>query len=189
MAPEVLADMDFRRAVLEYRPTCEQERVDREMMLAVCGREDILLRSNLFMHFTASGWITCPARDRVLLCWHNIYKSWSWTGGHADGEGDLLAVALREAREETGLTGIRPVREAPVSLEIIGVQPHFKRGSFVPAHLHLNLTYLLEADPAAKLRVKPDENSGLKWMAPDEAVRASSEECMRVVYEKLNKLL
>jgi len=181
--------MDYREALRCYRPTCEQETVDRELMLSVCDREDILLRSNLFMHFTSSAWVVNPARDRVLMCWHNIYRSWSWTGGHADGETDLLAVALREVREETGLARLLPVRESPVSLETIGVQPHFRRGRFVPAHLHLNLTYLIEADDSEPVRAKPDENSGVRWMAPDEAVSTSREDCMRVVYAKLNLLL
>ena len=181
--------MEYREAVRAFAPTCEQEAVDRELMLSVCDRGDILLRDNLFMHFTASAWVVNPARDRVLMCWHNIYRSWSWTGGHADGEGDLLAVALREVREETGLSRLHPVREEPVSLEIIGVQPHFRRGRFVPAHLHLNLTYLIEADDAEPVRAKPDENSGVRWMTPDEAVASSTEDCMRVVYAKLNLLL
>ena len=98
-------------------------------------------------------------------------------------------MALREVREETGLTRLRPVREAPVSLETIGVQPHFRRGKFVPAHLHLNLTYLIEADDSEPVRAKPDENSGVRWMTPGEAVASSTEECMRVVYEKLHRLL
>ena len=93
--------------------------------------------------------------------------------------------SLREAREESGLREVSAVTDSPVSLEILAVQPHEKRGKFVPAHLHLNLTYLLEADPAQALRCKPDENSGVRWFSPWEALSATNEACMRPIYRKL----
>ena len=124
------------------------------------------------------------------MAWHNIYSSWSWLGGHADGETDLLCVALREAREESGLVHVRPASEDIFSLEILTVDGHEKRGKYVHSHLHLNITYLLEADEADELRDKPDENSGVKWFSLDDAVAASVEPWMqRRVYEKLNAKL
>ena len=93
--------------------------------------------------------------------------------------------SLREAQEETSISCVRPLSEAPLSLEILPVAPHFKRGKFVCAHVHLNVTYLLEADPALPLRVKPDENSGVRWFPVEEVLGAVSEPCMRVVYRKL----
>lgn len=98
------------------------------------------------------------------MVYHNIYDSWSWTGGHADGEADLAQVALREAKEETGLSQIEFVKETPVSLEIITVDGHEKRGHYVPSHLHLNLTYLFRAEEGQRLHMKEDENSGVKWI-------------------------
>ena len=80
---------------------------------------------------------------------------------------------------------MRPLSETPLSLEILPVAPHFKRDKFVCAHVHLNVTYLLEADPALPLRVKPDENSGVRWFPAEEVLGAVSEPCMRVVYQKL----
>ena len=118
------------------------------------------------------------------MAYHNIYRSWSWTGGHADGEGDLLSVALREAQEETGVRP-RPVLERPFSLETLCVEGHVKRGRFVSPHLHLNVTYLMEADPAEEIRIKPDENAGVKWILADELDAQVREEAMRGVYRKL----
>ena len=176
----------LREQILAYTPSCPQEESDRRLMLQQLDRYDNLLtRENELLHFTASGWIVSPDRSQVLLAYHNIYQSWAWTGGHADGEADLLAVALREAREETGLEHVRPVTPEPFSLEILGVPAHVKRGRHVSAHLHLNLTYLLEADPAAPLRVKPDENSAVAWVPAAEAVSRSNEPDMQVVYRKL----
>lgn len=169
-----------------FAPDCEQEKQDRRRMLELLGEgRDLLHRGNESAHFTASSWIVSPDRRQVLMVYHNIYQSWSWTGGHADGESDFLRVALREAQEETSISRVRPLSEAPLSLEILPVAPHFKRGRFVCAHVHLNVTYLLEADPALPLRVKPDENSGVRWFAAEEVLGAVSEPCMRVVYQKL----
>ena len=120
------------------------------------------------------------------MVYHNLYDSWSWTGGHADGEADLLSVAIREAREETGVQDFKIPQREPISLEIITVDGHMKRGVYVPSHLHLNLTYLLQADETQKLSVKPDENSGVAWIPADELASHVSEPwMMKWVYEKL----
>ena len=175
----------------EYRPVNEQEACDRALMLRFLEEgERPFERANRTAHFTASAWVTNARRDRVLMIWHNIYRSWAWTGGHADGETDLCAVARREACEESGLTGLRSLSEAPISLEILTVNGHEKRGEYVPSHLHLNVTYLFEADDGLPLRVKPDENSGARWFAPAEAIAACTEPWMaRRIYEKLNRRL
>ena len=173
-----------------YRPWNEQERGDKRLMLKYIRENgDILLRSNETFHFTASAWVTDESHTKILMLYHNIYNSWSWPGGHADGEEDLLKVALREVREETGIENLKAVDEQPLSLEILTVNAHFKKGKYVAPHLHLNLTYLIEASDADSLKIKPDENSALKWFDMDEAVAASTEPDMRVVYEKLNQKL
>ena len=180
----------LRQLIQDYIPACEQEREDRRMMLNYLdAHPDVLYRSDETAHFSASAWVVNPSRTKVLMLYHNIYNSWSWPGGHADGEEDLLSVALREVREETGLKDVRPVSDAVYSLEILTVNAHFKRGRYVVPHLHLNLTYLLEADDAQALHIKPDENSGLKWFSPEEAVAACTEPDMRIVYSKLNEKL
>jgi len=180
----------LRRAIEAFTPSGDPERRDRELLLAALDTLDApLTRDNPFAHFTASSWIVNPARTRVLMAWHNIYRTWAWTGGHADGDSDLLAVALREAREETGIESIRPVTRDIYSVEILPVNAHVKRGRFVSAHLHLNVTYLLEADDAQPLRPKPDENSAVAWLPKDEAAENSEEPFMAIVYRKLNEKL
>ena len=181
--------MELRREIERYAPCDAQETRDREVMLYAIDRmQDVLTRENPIAHFTASAWIVNPGRDRVLMAWHNIYKTWAWTGGHADGESDLLAVALREAREETGIARIAPVRRDIYSIEVLPVNSHIKRGQFVAAHLHLNATYLLEADDAQPLRPKPDENSAVGWFSPADAMAASNESWFREhIYAKLNE--
>ena len=178
-------------ALADFRPWNEQEEKDRALILhALRTNEDIFTRQNTMAHMTASAWVLNPAHDRVLMAWHNIYHSWSWLGGHADGETDLLAVALREVREESGIQRVRPVLTAPFSLESLTVDGHEKRGQYVSSHLHLNVTYLLEADDSQHTAVQPDENSAVGWFPLEEAVAASSEEWFRErIYSKLNEKL
>ena len=174
-------------ALNAYVPVNEQETVDLARMISfLTTGETPFLRTNETAHFTASAWIVNPARTKVLMVYHNLYNSWSWTGGHADGEEGLLGVALKEAREETGIRHIRPVREEPFSVEILTVNGHEKRGKYVPSHLHYNVTYLVEAEESDELRMKPDENSGVAWFTFEDALKASTEPWMvERVYRKL----
>ena len=174
------------RAQLEaFAPACEQEENDKRLMLRDMDVfTDLLTRENETAHFTASCWIVNPGRTKVLMAYHNLYQSWAWLGGHADGEEDLLSVALREANEESGIVA-RPVSPEIFSVEILHVAPHRKRGKFVSAHLHLNATYLLTADDRAPIREKPDENSAVRWLAVEDVLAAVSEPAMRPVYQKL----
>ncbi len=181
--------MSLIKIIRAYQPDCAQEAADRHVMLTALERgEQLLTRENLVMHFTASAWIVNPPRTKALMVYHNLYDYWAWTGGHADGEEDLLKVALREAEEETGAR-VRLLRPGVYSLETLTVNPHIKRGKYVPAHLHLNLTYLLEADESDHLAIKPDENRGVAWFPLSDAVTTCSEPWMRPVYEKLNERL
>ena len=183
--------MSFLSQIETYQPWNEQESADREVLLARMRRgEELYTRDNPDAHFTASAWVVSPDRKQVLMAYHNLYGSWAWLGGHADGERDLLQVALREAEEESGLKNVRPVSPEIYSVEVLTVDGHIKRGAYVSSHLHLNLTYLLEADEKDELFVKPDENSGVRWFSPEGAVQASSEPWIREhIYAKLNEKL
>ncbi len=180
----------LQEQIRRYRPWNEQEAADREQLLAALSLDDIFLRDNKAAHMTASAWTVNPAGDKILMVYHNIFDSWSWLGGHADGDTDLLAVAVREVREESGITKVMPLSEEIFSLEILTVDGHEKKGCYVPSHLHLNVTYLLQADDGAALSVKPDENSGVAWFTPKGAVQASTEPWFQErIYGKLNRKL
>ena len=187
--------MTLIEQLLQYQPYNEQEKADLQVMLDFLSRhDDAFLRTNLTAHVTASGWVINGNGKKVLMAYHKIYDSWAWTGGHADGEEDLLSVAVREAREETGLQTVTPVMEAPFSVEILTVNGHEKKGQYVPSHLHLNVTYLLRGDDAEILTVKEDENAGVSWFDQAEALEKCSEPWMidrvyRKLMEKCRKIL
>ena len=174
-----------------FHPWNEQEKKDLDLILfCLRTRPDVFLRSDRLCHMTASAWTVSRKHDRVLMAFHNIYQSWSWLGGHADGETDLLAVALREVREETGVKTVFPLSDDIFSLEALTVDRHEKHGQYVPSHLHLNITYLLEADEKETLTVCKDENKAVAWFSLEDALRASTEPWFVArIYRKLNDKL
>ena len=178
---------DVIRKIGEYEPANEQETEDKALMLSwLEHNDDAFSRENAIAHVTVSGWVVNKDRSKVLMVYHNIYHSWSWLGGHADGETDLLAVAIREVKEEAGISDVRPVSEEIFSLESLTVDGHVKKGRYVSSHLHLNVTYLLEADSEEQVSVKADENSGVAWFTPEEALGKSTEPWfVERVYAKL----
>lgn len=178
---------DLIQAVEKFSPWNEQETKDKDLILRYLNQGDACFyRDNYEAHFSASGWVVNSARDKVLMAYHNIYDSWAWTGGHADGCMDLLQVAVKEAMEETGIKYAAPVSKDIFSIEILTVDGHEKKNVYVPSHLHLNVTYLLEADEHQQIRKKEDENSAVGWFFFDECLNAVNEPWMRNrIYKKL----
>lgn len=179
--------MGLYEALQEYQPFCEQEASDKEKMLNLLSQgTDCFTRENETAHFTASGWVVNKDFSKVLYAYHNIYDSWSWLGGHADGETDLLSVAQREVMEESGLTDVNCVSDAIFSIEILPVAGHEKRGKYVSSHLHYNITYLFIADEEQQTKSKPDENKAVGWFSNEEALSVPNEEWMvSRIYRKL----
>lgn len=172
-----------------YIPFNEQEMRDKAQILAFLkSGAELITRDNPVAHLTASAWVVSPDRSQVVMVYHNLYQSWSWMGGHADGDWDLLRVAKKEVMEECGLTDLTVVSPEIFSLEILSVAGHEKKGQYLSSHLHLNVTYLFEADPAQPLRIKPDENSGVGWVAVADIPNKTNEAWFRDrIYSKLQQ--
>ena len=173
--------------IVRFRAGDDREAQEQRMILEMIDRlgDAILTRESEIAHMTASSIIVSKDRRRTLMAFHRIYNSWAWTGGHADGESDFEAVARREAREETGISGLTRLGGGIASLEILPVWAHVKRGKPVGSHLHLNVSYLFEADDSLPLRVREDENSAVGWIAVDRLCESVSEPPMLPVYERL----
>ena len=236
--------MALYQDIASYHPFNEQEAADRHVMLRVLKTNRFCFDRKSQVHFTCSAWVVNPEKTQTIMVFHNIYNSWSWIGGHADGCSDLAAVALRELREETGVEHARivspwecvgrssrrlnggqktkasateisneavtanalpnetvsankipnevvnataPSPTSPLfSLEVLTVDGHEKNNLYISSHLHLNVTYLVEVDPSEALRIKPDENSGVKWVSLDQVLNMSDEPWIRErIYTKL----
>lgn len=179
--------MDLFDTIQEYRPMNLQEERDKEQMLQFMqGNKNYLDRENQIAHFTASMWTVNKERTKTLMVHHNLYNSWSWIGGHADGMEDLCSVAWKELQEETGIKYACLVSEDIFSLETLTVNGHMRKGIWVPGHLHFNLTYLAEAEESEKLTVREEENSAVQWWSFEEALKIPKEPWMiEYIYKKL----
>jgi 8-oxo-dGTP pyrophosphatase MutT (NUDIX family) len=145
----------------------------------VRAHPDALHRSQVLGHLTGSAWIVDPSRKRALLTHHRKLDKWLQPGGHADGNPDLRAVAMREAVEETGVAGLSLVSE-----RIYDVDKHWipARGE-IAGHWHLDIRFMIEADPAQPF-VVTDESHDLAWVALEDVARLNPEESMARLVRK-----
>lgn len=172
-----------------FCPYTPEETDAKKTLLALIQQygDAILERSCEAGHITCSGWILSPDLSKALMAYHLIYGSVGWTGGHADGDADLLGTALREAREETSVKEIIPFSRRILSIDILPVPPHQKHGKKVAEHLHYNVTYGFLAAEGQPLADKPDENRDVRWVSTGEIAQLCTEPHMLPIYAKLTE--
>ncbi len=130
-------------------------------------------------HITGSAWVVNPSRTHALLMHHRKLGRWFQPGGHADGLPDVLKVALQEAHEETGLTQIRAVSDAIFDVDVHQIPANAKE----PAHLHYDIRFLVEADPAEKLIIN-SESKDLLWVRLGDVAQYNGDESMARMVQK-----
>ncbi|MDD3394580.1 MAG: NUDIX domain-containing protein [Anaerotignum sp.] len=179
--------MDILQSIQAYQPYNMEERKEKLVILELLEKswEEILFRSSHFVHATASAMVFNEKKDKILMIKHNIFDTWACVGGHADGEADLLCVAKKELQEETSVVDAIPISEEILSLDILLVAGHYKRGEYVPNHLHINATFAFIAKETVKLRIKEDENSDVAWIAVKEISSYCKEDDFVKVYKKI----
>ena len=181
--------MIIKDEIEKYIPFNEQEEKDKELFLKYINQfDDVLTRNNEFGHLTASAFVLNKEHTKMLVVYHNIYDGWIYPGGHADGEEDLLSVALREVEEETNLKAT-VLDNKIYAIQSLSVKGHIKRGSYVPAHTHLDVVYIMEADETLKLVYREDESKGVKWMPLEDVDDNTVVDFMRPVHRKLVRKL
>ena len=154
-----------------------------EMIRFVETHADCFLRSCVPGHLTGSAWIVSADRKHTLLTHHHKLDKWLQLGGHTDGESDLLSVALREAREESGLTRLRPVSSAPFDVDRHWIPQ--RKGE--PGHYHHDVRFMIEADPGEPLVIS-NESKDLAWVEIARVTSLNPEESMaRMVRKTLAK--
>ena len=181
--------MPFIDQVKGFKPTNDQEKNDKAIILEYIEKfqDTLLTRDNRIAHMTSSGLILNENLDKMLMIHHNIYDTWTWTGGHADGDRNMLEIAIKEAQEETGLKRIKSLSDDIASIDILPVWGHYKKGAYVSAHLHLNTSYILVADDTHTLNTNFEETSGVKWIDVKELEVYSNEPYLIDVYRKIIK--
>lgn len=177
----------FRKQIAHFQPKTEQEQTDKRLMLSFIRAypDTVLTRENEFAHLTASSLIINPSFTHTLFVFHRLYQSWCWTGGHADGEHDLLSVAIKEAQEETGLKAVQIYSPDILSLDILPVFGHWKNGRYVATHLHFSAAFILLADQEAPLFHEKKENWAARWIPLSEIETYCREPHMLPIYQKL----
>lgn len=159
----------LKQQILRFEPYDEQEAKDKELFLQfLTSFDDVLTRKNVIGHFTSSAMVLNKAKTKMLVVNHNIFKGYIFPGGHADGDHNLLNVAMKEVFEETGVETTHLGNEI-LSIQSIAIDAHYKKGKFISPHLHLNVIYLLEADENDLLTIAEEENSDVKWVDLDKS--------------------
>ena len=169
-----------------YCPRGEAEIADLLRTRALAENANDPFRRDLPLHVTASALIVHPATGRVLLRWHQRQKAWLQVGGHGDpGESDPLAIAIREAAEETGLTDLVPWPDARLRQLVIVDVP---AGKGEPAHEHADLRYFMATETPEAARAE-NVDAPLRWLSTAEAYEATSEENLREAIARLERIL
>lgn len=182
--------MHYETLIKGYKPLTPEDQVIKENLMAYVETfgHEVLYRRSTMAHLTASTVILNQSLEKMLMIHHKIYDTWTWQGGHADGEDDLLKVALKEAEEETGLQRTSVIQrdgQAIYRWDILPVQGHWKKGHYVAPHLHLNIAFILMAKEEDALKLNKEETSGLGWVPLDEVEKRAKEPEITPIYFSL----
>ena len=170
----------------EYRPEGEPETADLRRVRALAEAAGDPFQRKLPLHVTASALIVHLPTGRVLLRWHQRQQAWLQVGGHGDpGETEPVAIARREAAEETGLADLVPWPDAQLRHLVIVDVP---AGKGEPAHQHADLRYFMATQNPRAARAE-NEDAPLRWLTLTEAYDATSEVNLRETLARLERLM
>jgi 8-oxo-dGTP pyrophosphatase MutT (NUDIX family) len=177
----------IERELDRYRPRDASEVADVTRLRALLGHTDVRARSTP-VHVTGSALVVHPPSRTVLLRWHPRMQMWMQVGGHFDaGETDPCLVALREAREETGLTDLRtpaPTEESPLQIAIVPVPAHGDE----PAHEHADFRYLFITETPTEI-VAESTAARLRWIDLAEAIDETVGDNLRVFLSRVSEVV
>ena len=168
----------------EYIAAYPNEKAAINMLEFFNKDENCFQKNNQKGHFTGSAWVVTPDKSQVLMTHHKKLNMWLQLGGHADGIDDLISVAIREAKEESGFDNFVLVSEKIFDLDIHEI-PAISEG---PIHLHYDIRFLLEADPKDNRIVVSDESHDVRWIPLDKVVKLNPENSMQRMVKKTSAL-
>lgn len=168
------------QALFHYKLTHpERQETANHFIRFITSTSDCFKRSHRAGHLTGSAWLVNPAESCALLTLHHKLQKWLQPGGHADGDPNLLQVAIREAEEESGISGIVPITPAIFDLDIHLIPARPERDE--PEHLHYDVRYLLQA-PHENWTISP-ESDVLAWWSWEQLIHES-----HLLDESVNRL-
>jgi 8-oxo-dGTP pyrophosphatase MutT (NUDIX family) len=173
------------RILEAYTPRSDAERRDVERVQALLAVTDDPWTRAQLLHVTGSAIVVHPPSQRVLLRWHARMQGWLQVGGHGDpGESDPFAVAVREAREETGLSDLTawpdPLEPRVVQVAIVPVPA----GKGEPPHEHADIRYALQTTTPDAVQPE-DEVAQLRWLSVDQALEEVGQDNLRVCLSRI----
>lgn len=171
---------DILKKLSEYMPTDGQEKQYKEQIVSfITKHKDCFERSLTIGHITGSAWLLDKTGEHALLMFHKKLGIWVQPGGHCDGESDVLTVALKEAQEESGILGIRPVSLSIFDLDVHHIPMNKKEAE----HYHYDIRFLLQVYSDEPL-VQNEESCELKWFSKDRNQLPTSERSITRMFDK-----
>jgi len=181
--------MSLIEEVEAYNPYDELEAAEKAGFLQFLHAfgDNVYSRDNKVGHLTPSCWIINSDRTKALMINHKLRNTWSWLGGHADGDSDLLKVAIKEAREESGLKNIKVLTDKFFDISVLPASNHIKNNRYVSSHIHYCPTFLFEADEHEPLLVNENETYGITWIEVDKIIDLVPDSVDKMLYGRLIK--
>ena len=170
----------LEQLIIQYGQTYPEEMAPNDMLKFLNEETGYFLRNNYNGHFTGSAWIISPDKSNILMTHHKKLGKWIQLGGHADGESDLLKVALREATEESGIQQFKVLSEEIFDLDIHGIP----QNNSEPGHLHYDVRFLIEADPTGEVVTASDESHNVTWVPLADVVELNPEVSIQRMIKK-----
>lgn len=163
-----------------YHPSNSDERESKKLMISfVNNNPECFERSLLSGHMTASAWLLNFDRSKVLLMHHAKLNKWVQLGGHCDGQTDILAVAIKEAQEESGVDAIVPLLQEIFDIDIHWIPEH--KGT--PAHWHYDVRFLLGVVHSDNI-VQNSESKELRWVGKDRSLLPTDSVSITRMFDK-----
>ena len=170
----------LEQLIIHYAETYPKEMAPHDMLKFLDEETGYFLRNNYNGHFTGSAWIISPDKSNILMTHHKKLGKWVQLGGHADGENDLLKVAIREAKEESGIQQIKVLSEEIFDLDIHGIP----QNNSEPGHLHHDIRFLLEADPNKEAVIISAESHDVTWIPLADVAKLNPEVSIQRMVKK-----
>lgn len=170
----------IKKKLLSYRPLDKKEEIYKQQILLFIDQyPDCFERTLHVGHITGSAWLINKTGDKALLMHHAKLGLWVQPGGHCDGDSDVLAVALREAQEESGISAIESVFEDIFDLDVHYIPASKKE----PSHYHYDIRFLMRVTTNDSY-IKNDESHELRWISKNRADLPTNERSVVRMFEK-----